>query len=64
VHGDADTSARLEESQRLQQKLLELDKPVELIIVPDAVHIFNFRQEEQGHYAWDKTIKWLDSNLQ
>jgi dipeptidyl aminopeptidase/acylaminoacyl peptidase len=64
VHGDADTSARLEESQRLQQKLLELHKPVELIVVPDAVHIFNFRQEEQGRYAWDKTIKWLDRNLQ
>ncbi len=63
VHGDADTSARLEESQRLQQKLIELNKPVELLVVPGAVHIFNFRQEEQARYAWNKTLTWLDRIL-
>ena len=63
VHGDADTSARLEESQRLQQKLIELNKPVELLVVPGAVHIFNFRQEEQAHYGWNKTLMWLDRIL-
>jgi dipeptidyl aminopeptidase/acylaminoacyl peptidase len=63
VHGDADTSARLEESQRLAQKLLEFNKAVELLVVPDAVHIFNFRQEPQARYAWDKTLLWLDKNL-
>lgn len=64
VHGDADTSARLEESQRLQQKLLELHKPVELLVVPGAVHIFNFRQAEQAKFAWDYTLKWLDKLLE
>ena len=63
VHGDADTSARLEESQRLQEKFIELGKPVELLVVPDAVHIFNFRQEEQARYAWEKTLLWLDNVL-
>jgi len=64
VHGDADTSANLEESQRLQQKLMELHKPVELLVVPGAVHIFNFRQPEQAHFAWDYTLQWLDKVLQ
>jgi len=63
VHGDADTSARLDESQRLQEKFIELGKPVELLVVPDAVHIFNFRQEEQARYAWGKTLLWLDQVL-
>lgn len=63
VHGDTDTSAPLEESQRLQQKLLELGKPVELLVVPGGVHIFNFRQEEQGRFAWEKTMHWLDRVL-
>lgn len=63
VHGDADTSARLEESQRLQQKLAELHKPVDLLVVPGGVHIFNFRQAEQGRFAWNYTLEWLDGVL-
>jgi dipeptidyl aminopeptidase/acylaminoacyl peptidase len=63
VHGDADTSARLEESQRLQQKFMQLNKPVELLVEPGAVHIFNFRQEEQARDAWDKTLRWLQQIL-
>jgi dipeptidyl aminopeptidase/acylaminoacyl peptidase len=60
VHGDADTSADLEESQRLQQKLAALHKPVELLVVPGGVHIFNFRQAEQAQFAWGYTLQWLD----
>lgn len=64
VHGDADTSADLEESQRLQQKLAALHKPVELLVVPGGVHIFNFRQAEQAQFAWGYTLQWLDRVLE
>ncbi|WP_455205590.1 alpha/beta hydrolase family protein [Kaarinaea lacus] len=64
VHGDADTSARLEESQRLQAKLQEYDKAVELLVVPGGVHIFNFRQQQQAEFAWQYTIQWLRRYLQ
>jgi dipeptidyl aminopeptidase/acylaminoacyl peptidase len=60
VHGDADTSADLEESERLQQRLTALHKPVELLVVPGGVHIFNFRQTEQARFAWNYTLQWLD----
>lgn len=63
VHGDADTSAPLEESIRLQKKLQQQHKEVELLVVPEAVHIFNFRQEQQAKFAWTYTLKWLQRNL-
>lgn len=63
VHGDADTAARYGESQKLYNKLKALNKDVELIIVPGAVHIFNFRQEQQAIFAWEKTLSWLKQHL-
>lgn len=63
VHGDADTAARVDESKKLYTKLKALNKDVELIIVPDGVHIFNFRQEQQARYAWEKTLLWLKQHL-
>lgn len=63
VHGDADTTARVDESEKLYTKLKALNKDVELIIVPDAVHIFNFRQPQQAEYAWGKTLLWLKRHL-
>jgi len=63
VHGDADTAARYDESEKLYDKLKALKKDVELIIVPDAVHIFNFRQVPQATFAWQKTLLWLKQHL-
>lgn len=64
VHGSADTAARVDESEKLYSKLKALHKNVKLIIVPDAVHIFNFRQEKQARFAWEETISWLKQYLQ
>ena len=63
IHGDADTAARYDESQKLYNKFKALNKEAELIIVPDAVHIFNFRQEPQATFAWNKTLVWLKKYL-
>ena len=63
VHGDEDTSADIEESQRLKQRLDEFGKQCELLVVAGAVHIFNFRQEPQAREAWMHTLEWLKRYL-
>jgi dienelactone hydrolase len=63
VHGDQDTTAPLEESQRMAERLAELGKPVRLLVVPGGVHIFNFRQPEAERVAWDATLEWFDRYL-
>ena len=63
VHGDKDTSAGLEESQRLKQRMDEIGKQCELYVVPGGVHIFNFRQEPQAREAWMQTLNWLKRYL-
>jgi dipeptidyl aminopeptidase/acylaminoacyl peptidase len=59
IHGDSDTSASVEESQRLERALRERGREVELIVVPGAGHVFNFRQPEQARRTWDATLDWL-----
>lgn len=63
IHGDSDTAAEVDESQRLAARLKKLGKTVKLIVIPGGVHIFNFRQEKQGRQAWGPTIEWLDKYL-
>jgi acylaminoacyl-peptidase len=63
VHGDADTTAPVEESERMAERLRALGKRADLLVVPGAVHIFNFRQREQAAAAWDATLRWLDARL-
>jgi dipeptidyl aminopeptidase/acylaminoacyl peptidase len=63
VHGDRDTSAPIEESMRMAERLRALDKPVELLVVPGGRHIFNFRQPEQAAFAWHETVEWLEVHL-
>jgi len=60
VHGDHDTIAPLEESQRMAARLAELGKSVELLTVPGGVHIFNCRQKDLAVAAWEATMRWLD----
>ena len=63
VHGERDSSAGVEESKRLAARLQELGKPVELLIVPGAGHVFNFRDRKQAALAWSETLRFLNQNL-
>jgi dipeptidyl aminopeptidase/acylaminoacyl peptidase len=63
VHGADDTSASVEESRRLERALKERGRDVELIVVPGAKHVFNFRDPEQARRAWDATLGWLRKRL-
>jgi dipeptidyl aminopeptidase/acylaminoacyl peptidase len=63
VHGADDTSAPLEESRRLERALRERGREAELIVVPGAKHVFNFRDPEQARRAWDATLDWLRKHL-
>ena len=63
VHGDRDASADIEESRRLAQRLAELKRPVELLVIRGGVHVFNFRDRTQADFAWDATLRFLDRHL-
>ena len=63
VHGAADTSAGVEESRRLERALRDRGREVDLIVVPGARHVFNFRDREQARGAWDATLDWLRRRL-
>lgn len=63
VHGADDTSASVEESRRLERALRERGREVELIVVPGAGHVFNFKQPEQARRTWDATLDWLREHL-
>jgi dienelactone hydrolase len=63
VHGDRDGSAGLEESRRLAERLAELGRPVELVVIARAGHVFNFRDRRQAAVAWDATLAFLDRHL-
>lgn len=60
VHGDHDRSAGVEESRRLAARLQELGGQVELLVIPGAGHVFNFRSRERALPAWEATVRWLD----
>ncbi|HEX9783918.1 MAG TPA: prolyl oligopeptidase family serine peptidase [Opitutaceae bacterium] len=63
IHGARDTTAPPEQSQRMADRLAAAGGNVRLLVVPDAVHIFNFRQRTQAAEAWGATVEWLDSHL-
>ena len=63
VHGDRDRSASVEESRRLAQRLAELGRPIELLLIPAAGHVFNFRDRHQARLAWDATLAFLERHL-
>ena len=63
VHGDRDTSASVDESRRLAQHLADLRRPVELLVISGAGHVFNFRDRRQSSLAWDATLAFLDRHL-
>ncbi|HEX9941605.1 MAG TPA: alpha/beta fold hydrolase [Thermoanaerobaculia bacterium] len=63
IHGERDRSAGLNESVRLTERLKELHREVELVVIPDAGHVFNFRDREKARTAWEATLRWLDRYL-
>ena len=63
VHGTRDRSASVEESRRLAARLRELGRPVELLEVPDAGHVFNFRDHAKAAAAWEATVAFLDRHV-
>jgi dipeptidyl aminopeptidase/acylaminoacyl peptidase len=63
VHGERDTTAPVEESERMAERLRALGKEADLLVIPGAVHIFNFRQQREAASAWQATVEWLDRHL-
>ncbi len=63
VHGADDTSAPLEESRRLERALRDRGRDVELLVVPGAGHVFNFKERDVAQHAWDATLDWLRQRL-
>ena len=63
VHGTRDRSAGIEESRRLAARLRELGRPVELLEVEDAGHVFNFRDAAKAATAWRATVAFLERHL-
>jgi dipeptidyl aminopeptidase/acylaminoacyl peptidase len=63
IHGDRDTSAGVGESRRLENRLRELGRDVELIEIEGAGHVFNFKNAEKSRRAWQASLEWLDRHL-
>jgi dienelactone hydrolase len=63
IHGERDTTAPVEESQRMADRLAALGKPVDLLVISGAVHIFNFRQPREAAVAREATMQWFDRYL-
>ena len=63
IHGADDKSASVEESRRLERALKDRGREVELIVVPGAGHVFNFKQPEEARRTWDATLDWLRKYL-
>jgi dipeptidyl aminopeptidase/acylaminoacyl peptidase len=63
VHGDRDNSASVEESRRLARRLSELKRPVELLVIPGAGHVFNFRDRRLASLAWQATLAFFERHL-
>jgi dipeptidyl aminopeptidase/acylaminoacyl peptidase len=63
VHGADDTLAPPEESERMAERLTASGGTVQLLVVPGAGRLFNFRQSPQAALAWDATLAWLDRYL-
>lgn len=63
IHGEEDWTAPLAQVQNLCRKMQEARGRCELFVIPGAGHVFNFRDEEQGKAAWEKTLDFLAAHL-
>ena len=63
VHGAEDTLLPPEESERMAERLKASGDTTEVLLVPGAGRLFNFRQPQQATHAWQATLAWLDRYL-
>jgi dipeptidyl aminopeptidase/acylaminoacyl peptidase len=63
VHGAQDTLLPPEESERMAERLRASGTITEVLLVPDAGRLFNFREPQQATQAWQATLAWLDRYL-
>ena len=63
IHGAQDTLVPPEESERLAERLRASGDTTELLVVPGAGRLFNFRQPQQANRAWQATLAWFDRYL-
>jgi dienelactone hydrolase len=63
IHGDRDGTAPVEESQRLAARLAALGRQVELLVIEEGHHVFNFKQPAQATHAWQASLRWLAWHL-
>jgi dienelactone hydrolase len=59
VHGAQDTLLPPEESERMAERLKASGTTTEVLLVPGADRLFNFRQPRQATDAWQATLAWL-----
>jgi len=64
VHGAEDTVLPPEESERMAERLKASGGTAELMILPAAGRLFNFRQPREATLAWQATLAWLERYLQ
>jgi dienelactone hydrolase len=63
IHGEKDHLLPVEQAERLYAALQSKGKKSELLIIPRGEHGFNFINEEQGAFAWEKTVLFLNQYL-
>ncbi len=63
IHGENDTTASVEESQRLAARLRSLQREVRLLVIPGGRHVFNFKNPDLANRAWKETLNWLARHL-
>jgi len=63
IHGDQDGAAPVEESRCLAARLAALGRDVELVVIADGRHVFNFKHPAQAQEAWQVTLHWLARHL-
>ncbi len=63
IHGARDTTSPVEQSVLMHERLRELGRKTGLLVIPGAIHAFNFRNAEQAAVAWRATLRWFHENL-
>jgi len=63
IHGARDTLLPAEESERMAASMKASGGTTEVMLLPDAGRLFNFRQPEDATKAWQATVAWFDKYL-
>jgi len=63
IHGEKDRTFPVEQARRLYDALRSAGKGGEIVIIPEAGHVFNFIDKDKGRFAWEKTILFLNQYL-